>query len=91
MNQNACRQADILIQQIQTTIKTLSSNTTAFKGVLDTGGKVLPAGACPGHSQFQLTHCRTQLSLSVKMVAPLETYFKKGGNVYISSKLTGNT
>lgn len=51
MNQNACRQAAILIQQIQITIRTLSSNTTAFKGVLDTGGKVLPAGACPGWTQ----------------------------------------
>lgn len=47
MDQNACRQAAILIQQIQTTVKTLSSNMTAFNGVLDTGGKVLAAGGLP--------------------------------------------
>lgn len=52
MDQNACRQAAILIQQIQTTVKTLSSNIlssnmTAFNGVLDTGGKVLAAGGLP--------------------------------------------
>lgn len=88
MNQNACRKGAILIQLIQTTVKTMSSNMTAFKVA---GGKVLTAGACPGYSQFQLTHCRTQLSVSAKMVAPLETYFKKGGNVYIGSKSTGNT
>lgn len=47
IDQNACRQAAILIQQIQTTVKTLSSNMTAFNGVLDTGGKVLAARRLP--------------------------------------------
>lgn len=52
-------------------------------GILDTGGKVLAAEACPGHSQFQITHCRTQLSLSASIVAPWKHTLRKG-EMYIS-------
>lgn len=57
MDQNACGQA--AIQQIQTTVKTLSSNMTAFNGVLDTGAKVSAAGDCPGQTTVPADHCRT--------------------------------